>query len=141
MQTDQKNEHLSFPVVHLYLQGHPSYTHRSFILLGLTEFGAFVIFLLFFSFLSFLLLVRYLLKTFSSYIHPFFFFHFLSVFVFPPSVSSPSFTPLITSHYHNQAPGASFGPSSPTERAQWRRVSSHPVAPSANRLPLLRPVC
>lgn len=92
-----------------------------------------------FSFFSFVLCVRHFYFPSFSFIH---LFSFRSVLAFPPPVFC-SFIPhaLIASHCHNQAPGAMFGSPPPSEHAQWRRVSPHPLAPSANCLPLLRPVC
>lgn len=127
------------------LSTHHTLIHPSFLAFNILSF-----FLLFFFFLVFLFSSCFLsdiFVLFSSHLFIFCFVFFPSVFVFPPPVfwfiSPPSFMPhaLITSHYHNQAPGASFGSPSPSERAQWRCVSPHPLAPSANRLPLLHPVC
>lgn len=67
---------------------------------------------------------------------------FISLFFFflSPSLLLVLSHTLIASYYHNQASDASFGPPSPSEHAQWWRVSPCPLAPSTNHLPLLCPV-
>lgn len=47
----------------------------------------------------------------------------------------------VKSRYYNQASGPSFGSSSPSERAQGWRESPCRMAPPANLLPVLYPVC
>lgn len=47
----------------------------------------------------------------------------------------------VKSRYYNQASGPSFGSPSPSERAQGWRESPRRMAPPANLLPVLYPVC
>lgn len=47
----------------------------------------------------------------------------------------------VKSRYYNQASGPSFGSPSPSERAQGWRESPCRMAPPANLLPVLYPVC
>lgn len=61
------------------------------------------------------------------------FFFYFSFFI-------PFFSSLVhhSSRYGNQAPGTSFDPPPPSERARGQRGSPHPLAPPSDRLPLLR---